>query len=110
GLSPIPSSTIATVPHHDVLRPLCVEESETAQQASDDPKSFKVRLADDQGRRRSASFLVQRRYAWRGYQLGGPQESQPNRITLSAFDGEDTVATISVGLDSVHGLFVDKLY
>src|SRR5438046_2732403 len=94
GLTPIPSSTIATVQRHHVLKPLCVEEGDTPKLPSDNPKSFKVRLADGEGRRRSASFLIERRYAWRGYQVGGTSESQPNRITLSAFELDETIATI----------------
>ena len=35
---------------------------------------------------------------------------QPNRITLSASDCNETLAAIPVGLDSLPGLFVDKRY
>jgi len=73
-------------------------------------KLFKIRFADSDGRRRSASFLVQRRYAWRGYQVETPTALQQSRITLSAYDGDDVVATISVRQDSASGLFVDALF
>lgn len=74
-------------------------------------KLFKIRFADSDGRRRSASFLVQRRYAWRGYQVDAPVAGQNGRITLSAFDGDDVVATITVGHDSsASGLFVNALF
>ena len=94
------------------MKPLCVEESESTNTLLPEAarKLFKIRFADRDGCRRSASFLVQRRYAWRGYQIDAPTQMQPNRITLSAYDGEATVATISVGLDSPTGLFVDELY
>jgi len=103
-------STIMTVLPQHVLKPLCVEEGDTVSPAPDDSRRIKVRLADSDGHRMRASFLVQRRYAWRGYEVGEIPSMLPNRITLSACDGDETIATISVGLDSTLGLFVDKLY
>jgi hypothetical protein len=93
------------------MQRMCIEEGNT-QPDIEEPahKLFKVRFADNEGRRRSASFLVQRRYAWRGYTMSAGHGVQPNRITLSAYDGDDVIATISVGLDSSSGLFVDALF
>ena len=104
--------TIAAVPQRNPLHSLCVQEGDTfPAQLDDTPKLFKIRLADSGGRRDAASFLVKRRYAWRGYDVSGVDVEHPNRITLSACDHEDsTLATISVGLDSTAGLFVDTLY
>ena len=65
---------------------------------------------DNEGHLHSASFLVQRRYSWRGYQISLPSSRHANRITLSAYDRDDIVATISIGLDSRNGLFVDGLF
>jgi hypothetical protein len=73
-------------------------------------KLFKIRFAGNDGRRRSASFLVQRRYAWRGYQVDAPADMEQGRMTLSAYDGDAVVATISVGHDSETELFVDALF
>jgi hypothetical protein len=104
-------NTIVSVPHREALKSLCIEESDTVQpQIAPSQRLFKIRLVDNEGHRQAASLLVKRRYAWRGYQAGGAHLAQPNRITLSASADEDTVATISVGLDSDAGLFVDKLY
>ena len=104
-------NTIVSVPHKVSLNSLCVEECETLQpQVAASQRLFKIRLADNEGRREAAGLLVRRRYAWRGYQIGAGDRVQPNRITISACDPEDVVATISVGLDSVAGLFVDQLY
>jgi hypothetical protein len=86
-------------------------ETEGSPHAEDIPKLFKIRLADSGGRREAASFLVKRRYGWRGYNVAGIDPYRPNRIALSACDPDDLVlATISVGLDSPAGLFVDSLY
>lgn len=104
--------TIAAVPHQRALNSICVQEGDTLPALlGATQKLFKIRLADSSGHRTAASFLVKRRYAWRGYEVDGVDERHPNRITLSACDHEETtVATISVGLDSGAGLFVDALY
>ena len=110
GLAREQGNTIISVPHQHVMTDLCVEEGDTSGQSAAARKMFKVRLANSDGHRTSTSFLVQQRYAWRGYDVGVIPGIQPNRITLSAYDHDEAIATISVGLDSVMGLFVDKLY
>lgn len=103
--------TIVAVPHAVALRSLCVEENDTLQpQISPLQELFKIRLADNHGRREAAGLLVRRRYAWRGYDVGSTEGVHPNRITLSASNRDEVVATIAVGLDSTAGLFVDQLY
>jgi len=109
--SPAFGDTIISVPHRAALTSLVVEEGDSLQtQIAPGRGLFKIRLADKQGRREAAGLLVQRRYAWRGYQVGATHGIHPNRITLSASNGDEVVATIAVGLDSTAGLFVDKLY
>ena len=71
---------------------------------------FKVRLADNDGRRNTASMLVKKMYAWRGYKIAWHAKQQPNRITLVASHGTSPMATISIGFDSPDGLLVDDLY
>lgn len=71
---------------------------------------FKVRLADNDGRRSTASMLVKKMYAWRGYKIAWHAKHQPNRITLVASHGTSPMATISIGFDSADGLLVDDLY
>ena len=71
---------------------------------------FKVRLADSDGRRNTASMLVNKMYAWRGYKIAWHAKHQPNRITLVASHGTAPMATISIGFDSPDGLLVDDLY
>jgi hypothetical protein len=109
--SPGFGQTIVNVPKRTALRSLCVEESDTLQpQAATSQRLFKVRLVDGSGHREATGLLVRRRYAWRGYNVGTGEAIHPNRATFSACDGDEVVATISVGLDSIAGLFVDKLY
>ena len=104
-------NTIASLPQVSPLRSLCVEETDTLQpQLASSQRLFKIRMVDSQGHRHAAGLLVRRRYAWRGYRVNDAERVQPNRLTFSACDIDNVVATISVGLDSIAGLFVDQLY
>ena len=71
---------------------------------------FKIRLANTEGRRSKASFLIRRRYAWRGYGVSVQSGVAANRITLAAFNEEQPVATIAVNIDSEAGLGIEELY
>lgn len=73
-------------------------------------KLFKVRMADSEGRRSSASLLINKMYSWRGYEANTQLHENPNRITLMASDEDATIATISIGFDSHVGLLADDLY
>ena len=70
---------------------------------------FKIRLANSEGVRSSASYLIQKMYGWRGYSVS---PVAPNRrpITIVASDSERALATISIGFDSKEKLLVDTLY
>jgi hypothetical protein len=70
---------------------------------------FKIRLAHSDERVNSASMLVQRKYAGRGYQASGFQKD-PERITLMAFQDDKVIGTLTLGLDSPKGLLVEELY
>lgn len=73
------------------------------------PVRFGIRLANSEGQRSTASYLIEKRYAWRGYAASGPKPA-PNRVTLVASDAERALATITVGFDSDQGLVVEDLY
>jgi hypothetical protein len=75
-----------------------------------DRKEFKIRLADGQGQRSSASMLIKKMYSWRGYESSFSLDAEPNRVTLVASTGDLTIATISIGFDSSSGLLADNLY
>ncbi len=69
---------------------------------------FQIRTADSHGHRSSASILINRMYAARGY-LSSPLAAQqlPTRITLVASAAGDTIGTITIGFDSTAGLNAD---
>ncbi len=103
--------TIATIPRHPNPVGLCVEDPEARRaRTASNANLFKVRLANTEARRESTSYLIQRRYAWRGYSVGEDGPTAPNRITIVAHDPDGIVGTVTVGLDSQEGLFIDGLY
>jgi hypothetical protein len=72
---------------------------------------FKIRAADSYGHRSSASILINKMYATRGYTTTGlPAEGTPNRITLMACEHHETIGTMTVGFDTDNGLLVDELF
>jgi len=70
---------------------------------------FKIRLAGSRTGTQQAGQLVQRRYAWRGYQIPA-QPTDPNLRTFVANREGVPVGTVSVRLDSPKGLSADDLY
>ena len=102
--------TIISLADRHPMKLLSVDEGDSDLVAEAARKLFKIRYAGTDGHLRSASFLVQRRYSWRGYNISFSSAMQANRITLSAYDRDEVVATISIGVDSRSGLFVDALF
>lgn len=84
-------------------------EFEAMRRFVDSPDRFRIRLANDEGRRSLASYLVSKRYGWRGY-AAGPLRPSPDQVTLIASDDARALATISIGFDRKAGLLADTLY
>ena len=70
---------------------------------------FKVRLANSEDRRKSASLLIQKMYDWRGYDIDALIHD-PSKITLAVYLEDKVVGTMSLGMDSPQGMVVDQLY
>lgn len=87
-----------------------VEPSGTLQNVIIDTKSFGIRLADTEEGRNSASLLINKMYAWRGYGSAHKVESNPNRITLAASEKGNTIGTVTLGIDSQTGLLADEIF
>ncbi|MDB5766169.1 MAG: N-acetyltransferase [Collimonas fungivorans] len=73
-------------------------------------KSFGIRVADTDEGRSSASLLINKMYAWRGYAGTHRIEDNPNRITLSASDKGEVVGTVTLGIDSPIGILADEVF
>lgn len=71
---------------------------------------FGIRAADIEDRRNSASMLISKMYAWRGYTGTHQVTSDPNRIALTASDKGEVIGTLSLGLDSDVGLLADQVF
>ncbi|HAN56826.1 MAG TPA: hypothetical protein DCQ77_11870 [Betaproteobacteria bacterium] len=74
-----------------------------------DEHRFKIRLAHSDDRANTASMLVQKMYATRGYPAN-PVKRGAMRFTLMAYQGDKIVGTITLALDSEQGLLADQLY
>ncbi len=72
--------------------------------------SYGIRLTDTPNGRNSASMLVNKMYAWRGYAGTHQLSDDPNRITLTATDKGDVVGTLTIGVDSQIGLMADQIF
>ena len=73
---------------------------------------YHIRPVHDEQQRSLVSELVQRRYAWRGYNteaLDYPV-ADVNRLTLAAWQYGELAATLTLGRDSPLGLQTDALY
>ena len=103
---------VAFEPAH-ALQSLLSERAgpDTAADADMGARLFKIRAADSSGRRSSASILISKMYAARGYLTKPLSEApEPDRITLVAVDNDVTIGTISIGFDGPERLLVDELF
>lgn len=71
---------------------------------------FGIRAADVDEQRSSASMLISKMYAWRGYSGNHQIGEDPNRITLTASNKEGVIGTLSLNLDSDVGLLADQVF
>ncbi len=71
---------------------------------------YGIRLTDTVDGRNSASMLISKMYAWRGYAGTHQLTDDPNRITLTAADQGETVGTLTIGIDSPIGLAADQIF
>ena len=95
------------------LRSMLTDTSEPSVEADDELslRLFKIRGASTAGRLNSASILINRRYAWRGYQtMPLAQDQSLDRITLVASDEDAAIGTMSIGFDGADGLLVEDLF
>jgi len=103
--------TIVNIPAPHRLRNLCPPHGDgpAIKELNLSNQQFKVRFAQSDTARATASMLVQKRYAWRGYQAD-EIERHPNRITLTTYLEDQIVGSLNVGYDSPEGLLADERY
>lgn len=71
--------------------------------------ALKIRLARNHRLSDDARVLVERRFAWRGYEVRGISED-PNIRTFIAYRDGQLAGTLSVRIDSAKGLSTDRHY
>lgn len=94
------------------LLPMCADPlGEAFDSVQMGMQKFKIRLTRDEHHAQSANLLIRRMYSWRGYTTAAaPVAHTTNKICLSVFFGEQTIGTLTVGLDSADGLSADNMY
>lgn len=73
-------------------------------------RSFGIRVADTEEGRNSASMLINKMYAWRGYHVPHRLDDNPNQITLSAVERGEVYGTVTLGIDSPQGILADEVF
>lgn len=103
--------TIVAISPYQLTDLVLPENQNTPDQPDENTEQhvFKIRLAHSNERVNSASMLVQRKYASRGYEASGFQKD-PERITLMAFQEDKVIGTLTLGLGSSNPLLVEDLY
>ena len=75
------------------------------------PRRFKIKVADQKGRRGLVESLLKNRYAWRGYtQVTLPTDQSVTKFTLAAMENDQSIGTITVSLDSPQKLAADDAF
>lgn len=75
------------------------------------PRRFKIKVADQKGRRGLVDSLLKHRYAWRGYTGAGlPTDPSVNKFTLAAMENDASIGTITVSFDSPQKLASDDSF
>lgn len=70
---------------------------------------FSISLADTQTIN-SANSLLNKMYEWRGYGSNHKIPDSPTTVTLTAFNDEKVIGTLTLGIDSKEGLLADELF
>jgi hypothetical protein len=104
GVTEDPLSNAHAFDERDTIAPSELEEVIVNQD------SYGIRLTDTAEGRNSASMLISKMYAWRGYTGTHHFTDDPNRITLTATDKGDVVGTLTLGIDSPIGLNADQIF
>lgn len=75
------------------------------------PRRFKIKVADQKGRRGLVDSLLRHRYAWRGYTGAGlPTDPSVNKFTLAAMENDASIGTITVSFDGPQKLASDDSF
>lgn len=71
--------------------------------------NFSISLVDNHTIN-SANSLLNKMYEWRGYGNNHKIPENPTTVTLTAFNKEKVIGTLTLGIDSKEGLLADGLF
>lgn len=103
---------IESAPAH-VLHSLLVDRPAAIEvpQGPERRRCFTIRAAELPRERRSASRLIERMYASRGYGAAPlPDEGSPHRKTFLASEHNEAIGTLTINADDGDGLMVDNVF
>lgn len=95
------------------LQAMCIEQDEIEgiEEFAERKDKFQLKLLSGSStRKRETSLLIEKRYAWRGYNGAATLDQLPNRMTMNAELYGRIWATLTVNIDSPAGLSVDETY
>jgi hypothetical protein len=96
-----------------VLQSMLADQAAVIEQPSavERRRCFAIRAAESVRERRTASRLVERMYASRGYEGASlPSEESPHRKTFLACEHNEPIGTLTISTDSIEGLKVDSVF
>lgn len=107
------TDSVVALQHSQTFRRRPTHTSSSASQWLDvlGGRAFKIRAAVTRDDRATASSLIQRMYAGRGYNAAAlPEEPSCERLTLVASAASAVIGTMTVGFDSEQRLCVDEVF
>ena len=103
------ASAASQPPSH--LRSMVIDDTPEPEGIEVGMRSLSIRTVNSNSQRESASLLVNKRYAWRGYQCNGvPDHQTSDCVTLVGSDDDVTVGTMTIGFDGPQGILADDAF
>lgn len=72
--------------------------------------AYTICLADSFAQRKEAKALIKRMYSWRGYNIEDTAVFSHSQTSFEAYNEQDLIGTLTLGLDSKKGLLAEELY
>ena len=104
-------ATAASQSQPHLLRSMVIDEPSEPEGIEVGTRSLSIRTVNSDSQHESASLLVNKRYAWRGYQCNGvPDHQTSDSVTLIGSDEGLTVGTMTIGFDGPQGILADDAF
>ncbi|MES1981062.1 MAG: hypothetical protein V4443_01180 [Pseudomonadota bacterium] len=106
-----PDKPIVAISHHwraslDLRTPRDLENSP---RHDSERQAIRIRLTHSNEKMHDTRMLLQRKYASRGY-TSSHLHKAPESLPLMAYQGDQVIGTLTLGLDTPKGLMIEELY